>query len=116
MTPATLCEIENGCDGRVTVRLTKEGACELGFYAPGDGMHTFQCSLSALIDVGLGAKTHLASHYGACVLAKRPGGVRIEITPWSGGSKVCLVPLDSYADALENISHAEIASDRFSLR
>ena len=88
---------------RAYVRLSRQGRCEL-VVGQTDELHSFPCSLSALINVGLGARTHLASDYGACTLARKPGGVKITVTPWGAEPAQYLVPLTDYAEALARLS------------
>lgn len=109
-----LCEGGNDCPGRACARLTGEGRCELALESEGE-VRVFQCSLSSLINVGLGARTHLASDFGACALARKPGGVKITVTPWGEVPRKYMVPLDIYAEALTQLSEAEVVQKRVSL-
>src|SRR4051794_972553 len=93
-----LCEGGDDCPGQAFARLTGEGRCELALEAEGE-LQVFPCSLSSLINVGLGARTHLASDFGSCALARKVGGVKITVTPWGEVPRRYLIPLDIYAEA-----------------
>ena len=95
--------VETEDNSTASVRLSRRGQCELVLSSE-LGKCVFPCSLSALINVGLGARTHLASDYGACALTRTPGGVKIVLTPWGADSAHFLVPMDAYADALGDLS------------
>ena len=112
---AVLCDGGPECPGRATVRLTHSGRCELGLEAE-QKLISFPCSISAMINVGLGARTHLASDVGSCTLSRMPGGVKITMTPWGYGPIDYLVPLDTYADALSELSEVSVLRTRVSLR
>lgn len=106
---------ESGGDSQALIHSTKRGRCELVFIS-NDGRCTFPCSLSALINVGLGARTHLASDYGACSLTKTPGGVKIALTPWGRDLIQFLVPMDVYAEALDDVTQVVSVKDKISLQ
>ncbi|MEA2553892.1 MAG: hypothetical protein QOJ65_2068 [Fimbriimonadaceae bacterium] len=112
---AVLCDGGANCPGKASVKLTHGGRCELALENEGES-RSFPCSVSALINVGLGARTHLASEYGSCTLSRKPGGVKITMTPWGFGPLQYLVPLDIYAEALARISEARIVQTKVSLR
>jgi hypothetical protein len=112
---AVLCHGGDDCPGEAFVRLTDHGRCELAL-GEHDDLRCFQCSLSALINVGLGAKTHLASDYGSCTLSRQPGGVKITVSEWGGIPFQYLVPLDDYADGLARLSEAQALKSKVSLR
>ena len=112
---ALLCVCEEGCQDEAGVRLTDHGQCELTL-GSGFDRHSFSCSISALINVGLGARTHLASERAACSLSKTPGGVKVTLTPWGGGPQTLLIPLTDYANALSMLSEMRIFKERITLR
>ena len=112
---AVLCEGGLDCPGKATVRLTKGGRCELALESEGQD-HLFSCSVSGLINVGLGARTHLASDFGACALARKPGGVKITVTPWGDSPILYLIPLDVYAEALQRLAEVRTIQSKVSLR
>ena len=113
---AVLCHGGDDCPGKAFVRLTENGRCELALGVEEDDLRCFPCSLSALINVGLGAKTHLASEFGFCTLSRQPGGVRITVAPWGGIPARYLIPLDDYADGLARLSEAQVIRAKVSLR
>ncbi len=106
---AVLCDGGYDCPGRALVQLTDHGRCELTLGIQ-DALHSFQCSLSALINVGLGAKTHLASEFGACTLSRQPGGVKITVSEWGGIPSQYLIPLNDFADGLSSLSEVHVKS------
>ena len=101
-------------DSHASVRVTRRGQCELIFRS-NESRCTFPISLSSLINVGLGARTHLASDFGACALTKTPGGVKITLTPWGADLLEYLVPMNLYADALDDLTLATIVQKKVSL-
>lgn len=112
---AVLCQSGDDCPGRASVRLADHGRCELVLEKE-DQAVCFPCSLSALINVGLGARTHLASDYGSCTLSRKPGGVKVLMTPWGDVPVSYLVPLNAYADALDCLSEVQSIQSRVSMR
>lgn len=112
---AVLCQGGDNCPGKASVRLGDHGRCEL-VLEQDDQAVCFPCSLSALINVGLGARTHLASDFGSCTLSRKPGGVKIMMTPWGDTPAAYLVPLSSYADALDCLAEVRSMQSRVSMR
>lgn len=112
---AVLCHGGSDCPGKAFVRLTDHGRCELALGLE-EALHCFQCSLSALINVGLGAKTHLASEFGACTLSRQPGGVKITVSQWGGIPSQYLIPLSDFADGLARLADFQKVKSSVSLR
>jgi hypothetical protein len=115
MVSKVLLGVQSGGESEASVRLTKRGRCELIFERDGNKI-SFPCSLSALINVGLGARTHLASDFGSCALTCAEHGVKIALTPWGYGYDQYLIPMDVYADALADLSEAHATQSKISLR
>ena len=113
-TTALLCQGGQDCLGRAFVRLTERGRCELVLEVD-EVQQCFQCSLSSLINVGLGAKTHLASEFGSCTLSRQPGGVKISASEWGGIPFQYLLPLNDFADSLSRLAEAQKLSAKVSL-
>jgi len=111
---AYLGEAELG-EKHVCVRVTSDGQCELMFEC-GDHRCIFPCSLSSLINVGLGARSHLASDYGGCALVRTAGGVKIELTPWGQETEYYFVPSTVFANAMAELATVGSMRDKVTLR
>lgn len=111
----TLLGFETRGLGEAAVRMTRRGRCELIFQTDGK-RHIFPVALSSLINVGLGARTHLASDFGACTLSRAAGGIKIVVSAWGDVADCYYVPVDMYVEALDDLEKARYAQMKVSLR
>jgi hypothetical protein len=112
----TLCDGQPDCPGRVVLNLN-DGDSSLVIYSERDGMlRTFSCSIPALLGVQRGARTHLASEAGECVLSNEADGVHINVYPRQGEQLHFFAPADDFLIALTRLVEAKAVQRRISLQ
>jgi len=99
-----LCEGGRDCPGRVTLYRENDGHLHLVFEEDGGETHSLGCSLTALVNVGLGACTHLGWKNGLCKICRVDGGVLVELKGWNGRGVRFTVRLDDYVEAITRMS------------
>ena len=113
-----ICEGQPGCPGKVLLTMEQQHSA-LVVYSEQDGVvRSFPCSLPALLGVQRGARTHLASEFGECVLSKEADGVWIKVTPSDDhySEQQFFIASDEFLLALTKLVEARAVQRRISLQ
>jgi hypothetical protein len=106
-TGVVLCQGGLDCPGRVTLYRENDGHLHLVFEEEDGETHSLGCSLTALVNVGLGACTHLGWKNGLCKICRIGAAVIVELKGWDGRSLSFKVRLDDYVDAISSLALSE---------